>query len=625
MVLTVPLIIFMDYVSGNVSKQWNKHYVVYMSNASVPCEMLEKEFYNPMQAEEYSHGGLKCNYFCWTCQVGGTNVEKRMDRGYTNLFICGELWTPERTLAEVKEKIKLSMLLGGATKIKAEVSKTGTPDAATASIIEHLLELGKCLRKCKTETAAIPENEICQTVYILDKANFLGIFQIYLDSVETGGLGSTTLRADYIVCYEESLIEWHFKSLAQVMPYLIYDLVPQTVLDDWSTIEKLVVLLWHTTIEDTETYLGNSTKEILSLTIEDFLSLSAQCAPSILFIKAKFHFLLHLPMFSRQFFPAILFSTERYGSFNHVFLLASHIVTGGYWKDPTTMHWIKTGNSVLEYRDKNPEQQHLIGLSTTEPKSVGATHLPTSTIESKSRKFILPIKWQTTLSAKLIKGPLLQVNEDKSDLGSYVIFKHGNQPCVGKVVEILSPHKHPNTASYIAISKLDFLLQIHPQLHVLCMKFTVPDVKIVVLSMDVLCTVNVHHDCFVSALTTRTKDLVSHSPTNTFLLNTHALHIYQHLAAVIPPSFHSQFKFPLITDHETIYLNAAKAVCAKKAPAFDRAKWGPKGKGKSTVTKNTQLFTSSVPPSIPPNPILVLSPTFTATPSLPNLHPTMHY
>ena len=35
MVLTVPLIIFMDDVSGNVSKQWNKHHVVYMSNAAM--------------------------------------------------------------------------------------------------------------------------------------------------------------------------------------------------------------------------------------------------------------------------------------------------------------------------------------------------------------------------------------------------------------------------------------------------------------------------------------------------------------------------------------------------------------------------------------------------------------
>ena len=76
-----------------------------------------------------------------------------------------------------------------------------------------------------------------------------------LDSVEKGGLGSTTLGADYIVRYKGGLIGRHFKSLAQVMPYLIYDLVPQTVLDGWSTIGKLIVLLWHTTIEDTETYL----------------------------------------------------------------------------------------------------------------------------------------------------------------------------------------------------------------------------------------------------------------------------------------------------------------------------------------------------------------------------------
>jgi hypothetical protein len=44
MAYTVPLIIFMDDVSGNISKQWNKHHVVYISNASLPREILEKEF-----------------------------------------------------------------------------------------------------------------------------------------------------------------------------------------------------------------------------------------------------------------------------------------------------------------------------------------------------------------------------------------------------------------------------------------------------------------------------------------------------------------------------------------------------------------------------------------------------
>ncbi|KAG1874861.1 hypothetical protein F4604DRAFT_1924992 [Suillus subluteus] len=45
MVYAVPLILFMDNISGNISKQWNKHHAVYMSNANLPHEMLEKEFF----------------------------------------------------------------------------------------------------------------------------------------------------------------------------------------------------------------------------------------------------------------------------------------------------------------------------------------------------------------------------------------------------------------------------------------------------------------------------------------------------------------------------------------------------------------------------------------------------
>ncbi|KIK75213.1 hypothetical protein PAXRUDRAFT_173456, partial [Paxillus rubicundulus Ve08.2h10] len=118
MVYAVPLIIFMNDVLGNISKQWNKHHVIYMSNTNLPHEMLEEEFYvwfvtssphaapmelmdamkesvlkaaasgvvawdcrdneevmlipqglffggdNPMQGEECSQAGLTCNYFC---------------------------------------------------------------------------------------------------------------------------------------------------------------------------------------------------------------------------------------------------------------------------------------------------------------------------------------------------------------------------------------------------------------------------------------------------------------------------------------------------------------------------------------------------------------------------------
>ncbi|KAG6372218.1 hypothetical protein JVT61DRAFT_8017 [Boletus reticuloceps] len=36
MVYTVPLIVFMDDVSGNILKQWNKHHVIYVSNGLLP-------------------------------------------------------------------------------------------------------------------------------------------------------------------------------------------------------------------------------------------------------------------------------------------------------------------------------------------------------------------------------------------------------------------------------------------------------------------------------------------------------------------------------------------------------------------------------------------------------------
>ena len=71
LVLTVPLIIFMDDVSVNVSKQWNKHHVIYISNATMPREMLEKEFCvhfvsssphaTPLKLMEGFWDSLRCN------------------------------------------------------------------------------------------------------------------------------------------------------------------------------------------------------------------------------------------------------------------------------------------------------------------------------------------------------------------------------------------------------------------------------------------------------------------------------------------------------------------------------------------------------------------------------------
>ncbi|KAG2063859.1 hypothetical protein BDR04DRAFT_1036924 [Suillus decipiens] len=352
----------MDDVSGNVSKQWNKHHAVYMSNASMPREMLEKEFCicfvssslhaspmeiikgvkesiraaadegivaydckykdevmlipyglfeagdNPMQAEECSHGGLHCNYFCRTCKVGGMTSMKQSDEGYLKLFEIGELHQPEETIQQILEQIELSKLSGGTTKVQNAVSSTGTCDTTSASIVNCLLECRKHLWKREPGKPAINEQEVRQTlerefeemlgglsvedhinpllsmtglnihqdmpteilhtillgivkyfwgqtIWILDKAHLVKTFQARLDNINKDGLNSPTLGAEYICWCSGSLIGKHFKSLAQLMPFLIYDLVPSAVLNGWTVIGQLVVLLWHTRIDDVKEYL----------------------------------------------------------------------------------------------------------------------------------------------------------------------------------------------------------------------------------------------------------------------------------------------------------------------------------------------------------------------------------
>ncbi|KAG2752438.1 hypothetical protein P692DRAFT_201707523 [Suillus brevipes Sb2] len=102
-------------------------------------------------------------------------------------------------------------------------------------------------------------------------------------------------------------------------------------------------------------------------------------------LEAEIPLLVHLPAYIQCFGPAILFSTERYDSFNHVFWLAcihsnrqgssqdtckvfarqdiiKHIATGGYWFDCVRKKWVRVGDAVLNYLDEHPEQAQLLGI-----------------------------------------------------------------------------------------------------------------------------------------------------------------------------------------------------------------------------------------------------------------------
>ncbi|KAI6141214.1 hypothetical protein BKA82DRAFT_4331740 [Pisolithus tinctorius] len=197
MVYTIPLVIFMDDVSGNISKQWNKHYVIYMSNANLPHEMLDQEFCvqfvtssphaSPM---ELMHGmkqsilsAAELGIIAWDCRdneevmlilyglfhagdnpmqaeecsQGGTKEHKESEQGYCSLLKSGNLRTPEGTVNEIKSQFMNVKLSGATEKVKTSLSTTGVHDLLSLGILTMLVEMGK---KLHNEVKAALEKEL---------------------------------------------------------------------------------------------------------------------------------------------------------------------------------------------------------------------------------------------------------------------------------------------------------------------------------------------------------------------------------------------------------------------------------------------------------------------------------
>jgi hypothetical protein len=93
-----------------------------------------------------------------------------------------------------------------------------------------------------------------QTVFILEKEKKFDLFQARLNSIVEDGLDVPKITADYMCRYRGGLIGKHFKTLAQVMAFTVYDLVSEDVLNAWLILGRLIVLLWHTEIDDIEKY-----------------------------------------------------------------------------------------------------------------------------------------------------------------------------------------------------------------------------------------------------------------------------------------------------------------------------------------------------------------------------------
>ncbi|KAH7322258.1 hypothetical protein B0J17DRAFT_582524 [Rhizoctonia solani] len=216
-VYLIPLIIFMDDVSGNVSKQWNKHFSCSLSNATLPCKELHTKsnvrfvstsphatplelmhgicssiydaFHNPtiafdcltqeevliwlfplfwagdnpMQAEHCSSSRLASNKFCQTCKVGGDNKFK-----YTM-----------KTQQLIEERLDMVLKLRRIQKVKDHTSDLGIKDP----IAQPLTSQNRCLYVLEIYAASVNICNTCQYIlYLSDHTQISLGMDIHLDT-----------------------------------------------------------------------------------------------------------------------------------------------------------------------------------------------------------------------------------------------------------------------------------------------------------------------------------------------------------------------------------------------------------------------------------------------------------
>ncbi|KAF8900617.1 hypothetical protein CPB85DRAFT_1377444 [Mucidula mucida] len=223
---------FSDDVSGNRTKQWNKHWNVYMTHQNLPRQLLQQEFHvhfvsssphastteqygkfkkivestqrepvkvrdgvsgqttrfslqnmvepsdNPMQSEIAASIGAKGNFPCRKCEVGGTQAEKREDEvRYSSL--------KDGIIRELEKQLHLACS-GVAQHVKDSQSATGIKDAYAQHWIQDLISRFHATKSDPKNTKTPEEIKADLIQWVMDNRD-----KIYSGFLTTDGFDPT--------------------------------------------------------------------------------------------------------------------------------------------------------------------------------------------------------------------------------------------------------------------------------------------------------------------------------------------------------------------------------------------------------------------------------------------------
>ncbi|KAJ7634450.1 hypothetical protein FB45DRAFT_1025398 [Roridomyces roridus] len=366
-----------------------------------------------------------------------------------------------------------------------------------------------------------------------NKDEKLDLLMTRLSSLDVSGLGISPLAGRTLVKYSGSLTGRDFRAIAQVAPFVIYDLVPSDCFETWQALSKMIPLIWQPEIVDLESHLTLLTQEI-----DRFLLCAARWT-NRWFNKPKFHIILHLPNHIRRFGPAISFATEGFESFNAVIRAKSvhtnrqapsrdiaqafaqgnrirHLLSGGKFFHTTTARTDGDTRNPFLWKSIAAGPQHLVNSPSTITSYLGLdlkNKLPQGSCTPDKDKALVPIAgtligkhiaaWSTKPGTFRTCKELVLNNGDVCRPGKFVVLQDSTQAGgtrVGQVEEIVqrigSVAYHASLPDGILVRQV-IVSKGRP-------RYGMPSVllqeqRALCELQDLLCTVNVQHNCMDNA------------------------------------------------------------------------------------------------------------------------------
>ncbi|KAH7868676.1 uncharacterized protein C8R40DRAFT_1163890 [Lentinula edodes] len=365
-------------VSGNVSKQYNAHTNIYISNANILHQKLAQEYFvrycstlaiassseqfvalcedfdenhweeaydcelkeqilfqliphflpanNPQQLETTSHIGVNGNHNYRQDLTGGLEAEKESVEGYSALYHTGTAWTVEQTIQCIQYQVWLACL--GNREAICEVSTaSGIKDKISQFWIKTLLLKSKELQDMRLKRPETRDPQLAGLKgidpYKDSPVKSLHTYLLGIDKYDwhiTSSRWNTLEESIFATWleYKNSLIGKHFKTIQQLAVFHIHDLCTPLVLDLWKATGELGAFLWMAEILDMEVFLGD-----LQVLIDNVLDCWAAIDPQRIITKVMLHILIYLVQDIHRFGPSVIFSTKVLECFNAVFQMCS--------------------------------------------------------------------------------------------------------------------------------------------------------------------------------------------------------------------------------------------------------------------------------------------------------------